>query len=339
MADDVMVDGLVSNGLAAWLAQHLGEAFITSTIQRIGIGHSRAMYRVTAADGSRVVVRIEQGGVFGTTGAEESAVMRGLFDVGYPVAQILIDDPTGEAIGRPLFVMEYLDGADSPGADERAIDGPTAESFVDALSVLHAIDGATLGFHSVPGTPNEATPLQVERWRDVYRSAAASPNPLLEEAAAWLVYHSPPLERLAVVHGDAGPGNFVHRDGRVVALTDWEFSHLGDPAEDWSFCRSMRGSRTMPSDAWLQLFSARAGVHMAEDRWRYWEAFNLFKGACANRTCLGVFEDGRNRAPNMAIIGTALHQVFLRRLVAIVHDDDLDRSLRSARSSSTKPIT
>ena len=344
MAEQVMVDELVTRGLAPWLAQHLGEAFANSTIERIGVGHSRAMYCVTALDGSRVVVRVEQGGVFGTTGAEESAVMRGLFDAGYPVAQILVDDPAGEAIGRPLFVMEYLEGEDAPGADERAIDGPTAQAFVDALSALHHIDGSTLGFHSVPSSPNEATALQVERWRDVYRSSAVSPghgtsNPLLEEAAAWLVHHAPPLERLAVVHGDAGPGNFVHRDGRVVALTDWEFSHLGDPAEDWSFCRSMRGSRTMAAEAWLQLFADRAGVQMTPDRWRYWEAFNLFKGACANRTCLEVFEDGRNRAPNMAIIGTALHQLFLRRLVAIVHDDHLGRSLRAATPPSSKPIT
>ena len=77
---------------------------------------------------------------------------------------------------------------------------------------------------------------------------------------------------------------------------------------------------------------------MTADRWRYWEAFNLFKGACANRTCLEVFEDGRNRAPNMAIIGTALHQVFLRRLVAIVHDERSRSLVACGSSSSTKPI-
>ena len=116
------------------------------------------MYRVTAADGSRVVVRVEQGGVFGTTGAEESAVMRGLFQAGYPVARILIDDPAGEAIGRPLFVMEHLDGADAPGADERAVDEPTVEAFVDALSLLHRLDGSTLRLPHRAGNARRGNP-------------------------------------------------------------------------------------------------------------------------------------------------------------------------------------
>ena len=75
----------------------------------------------------------------------------------------------------------------------------------------------------------------------------------------------------------------------------------------------------MPRERWLQLFREHADVDLSDDEWRYWEAFNLFKGACANRTCLALFESGVNPAPNMAIIGTTLHQVFLRRLVEIVH--------------------
>jgi hypothetical protein len=71
----------------------------------------------------------------------------------------------------------------------------------------------------------------------------------------------------------------------------------------------------MGRDAWLDLFRREAGVDMDVAAFTYWEAFNLFKGACANRTCLTVFEEGRNRAPDMAIIGAALHAVFLRRLV------------------------
>ena len=56
---------------------------------------------------------------------------------------------------------------------------------------------------------------------------------------------------------------------------------------------------------------------MPKDQWDFWEAFNLYKGACANLTCLGLFEAGLNRSPDLAIIGTALHHSFLRRLVDV----------------------
>src|SRR6478735_5861267 len=176
------------------------------------------------------------------------------------------------------------------------------------------MDGRDLGFDLRPTTAAEATAMQIDRWRDVYRSAVTEPVPLLEEAAAWLHLGVPTGGTLGVVHGDAGPGNFVHADGKVVVVTDWEFAHLGDPAEDWAFCLTMRGVRTMSREAWLDLFATHAGVRLTEDEWSYWEAFNLFK-----RACLWLFESGGNRAPNMAIIGTVLHQVFLRRLVDIVH--------------------
>jgi aminoglycoside phosphotransferase (APT) family kinase protein len=79
-------------------------------------------------------------------------------------------------------------------------------------------------------------------------------------------------------------------------VTDWEFAHLGDPAEDWSFCLAMPGSRTLPRATWLALFEEVGGFRMDEDGWTYWEAFNLFKGACANCTCLSLFERGSTRA-------------------------------------------
>lgn len=306
--------------LAEWLHSELAMVLPIS-IARIGTGHSRAMFVATAADDRRVVVRVEQGGVFGTSGAEECRVMRALHRAGYPVAAILREEESGDIVGNPFFVMEFVESAAlaDDAADERAVDRGTAASFVRELDRLHRLDGSGFGFSIVPDAPGDATQLQIERWLAVCRSATETPIPLIEEAAAWLVHHAPPLERLAVVHGDAGPGNFVHSSGRVVAVTDWEFAHLGDPAEDWSFCLAMRGARTLPRDEWLALFAEHAGFTMDEGGWRYWEAFNLFKGACANRTCLRVFEDGRNQAPNMAIIGTALHQVFLRRLVGIVH--------------------
>ena len=309
--------------LGIWVAATLGwppNASITTT--RIGTGHSRAMYVVEASGAAervvaRVVARVEQGGVFGTTSAEECRVMRGLHAAGFPVAEIVAQDLTGTAIGQPVFVMSFIEG--DLHDDERILDHSTAASFVATLAHLHGLDSTALGFDLVPVTPNEATHLQIERWHALVNSSTEHRVPLIDEAAAWLHHFAPPLDRLAVVHGDAGPGNLVHRDGTVLALTDWEFAHLGDPAEDWSFCLTMRGSRTMDRDQWLAMFRDHAGVQFDPATWRYWEAFNLFKGACANRSCLPLFRSGANRSPNLAIIGTTLHQVFLRRLAQIVH--------------------
>ncbi len=303
--------------LMRWLATNVDPSFDGGTLRRIGVGHSRAMYRASATTGQRVVVRVEQGGVFGTDSTEECRVMRSLHSAGYPVAPIIGGDDSGDVIGRPFFVMEFIEG-DEEG-NELEIDQRTAMAFVDSLAELHLLDGTAFGFDLVPGEPSEATRMQIERWHGICRRASGVDDPLIDEAAAWLVHHAPPLDRLSIVHGDAGPGNFVHRDGAVVAVTDWEFAHLGDPAEDFAFCLTMRGPQTMPREAWIELFAERAGFELDERGWRYWEAFNLFKGACANRTCLDLFERGVNPAPNMAIIGTALHQLFLRRLVAIVH--------------------
>jgi hypothetical protein len=83
------------------------------------------------------------------------------------------------------------------------------------------------------------------------------------------------------------------------------------------FLTLMRGSRTMPRDHWLALFEREVGVVIGEGDLRYWGAFNFFKGACANRSCLTAFA-GDNPAPNMAMIGTVLHQTFLRQAADLV---------------------
>jgi hypothetical protein len=73
----------------------------------------------------------------------------------------------------------------------------------------------------------------------------------------------------------------------------------------------------MTADRWRQQISDTVGVDVTDWHLRYWSAFNFFKGACANLTCLQVF-GGPNPAPNMAIIGTALQQTFMRNLAQLV---------------------
>ncbi len=303
-----MDEGRISDYLTA----QTGAPVEVRSVRRLTVGHSRAMFVVETSAG-RLVLRVEQGGVFGTSSGDEFNLMQSLHAAGFPVAQPRWYEPTGDVLGQPFFVMDYVDS--TPPEHERAMDEATAAAFVRTLASLHALDPAK---HLPTVDPAQATHIEIEHWRNVGKSAGGPRLPLLDAAEMWLHQNAPVAPRVSLVHGDAGPGNVLSADGVVVALTDWEFAHVGDPAEDWSFCLSMRGSRTLSRAAWLALFEREAGVRMSDAQWTYWEAFNLFKGACANRTCLALFEAGTNRAPNMAIIGTALHHTFLRRLVDMI---------------------
>lgn len=300
--------------LLAFLNTELGWMNSPVAVRRISEGHSREMVIVAPEGLERVVVRIEQGGVFGTDGSEECRVMSALGNFNIPIAEIVARDLDGSVMGRPFFVMKYVDHDDSLASP--------VNDFIKVLHQLHSIDVRSQLFDGVfalgvPDTARAATIAQIHRWRDTYRASVDQPIELLEKAALWLENHAPDADQVSIIHGDAGPGNFVHDGVKVTALTDWEFSHVGNPLEDWVFCIQMRGSRALPKDEWFGRVKDIAGIEIAEMDWHYWETFNYFKGSCANITCRRLYETGVNPAPNMAIVGTALHRTFLKRLVEL----------------------
>jgi aminoglycoside phosphotransferase (APT) family kinase protein len=303
--------------LQTFFAEKLGRTARIRELRRLAEGHSRQMLLAEVDDGEtrhRYVIRVEQGGIFGTSSAEEYRIMRALHQAGEPVARVRWFEPSERLLGEPFFVMDYVEGEPDPPDDE------TVSEFVATLRRFHNIDfdKAELDFDLKPTCVQDATRMQVDRWLSVYRDGSLLPVPLLEEAAAWLRYHAPSDGPLCVVHGDPGPGNFVHAGGKILALTDFEFCHLGDPREDWVFCAVMRGPRVLDQQGWIELYRNVAGVELTAEQWHYWKAFNLFKGAAANTTALRVFCEGGNPAPNLAIVGTALHQSFLRQLTELI---------------------
>ena len=277
--------------------------------RRMPGGHSRAMFDVSTSAG-RYVVRIERGGVFGTSSEAEVGLMQSLHAAGFPVAKVRWFEPTGKVLGQPFFVMDYIE-ADRSG-DGRPVDDATATAYVRCLARLHALEPTA---HLPAVDRDQSTHILIEHWRNLGKSTGAPRVPLLDAAEMWLHQNAPPPKRVSLVHGDAGLGNMLSSNGEVIELTDWEFGHVGDPAEDWSNCMSIRGSKAMSAESWRGLFEREAGVKMSKEHWEYWEAFNLYKAACADRSCLGLFESGRNRSPDLAIIGAARHHMYLRRLV------------------------
>ena len=238
--------------------------------------------------------------------------MRALHAAGVPVAPVRWVETSPAPLGQPFFVMDLVDGGS-------AVDDAVLSALLVELDRVHRVDPALLSpALGPPPSPQAAVAGQVERWAGVYRQSVPGPVPLLEEAAAWLGRHLRPTGPLAVVHGDPGPGNLLSRDGRVSALTDWEFVHYGDAAEDWAYLAAIRGRKIMSPGQWYARIGDVVGVRHPATTWHAWEVFNQFKGACANLTALRLFRDGVATTPNLLAIGTAVHARFLRQLADLV---------------------
>ena len=303
----VHVSGDEQARLADWLSERAGERVDVVGATVIGGGFSRRMWRATVRQAGAercVIVRIEQGGMFGTDTVTEVAVMRAVHGAGYSVPVVEEVEESGAVLGEPFFVMEAVPGVvrlDDQGLDD----------IIRSVAELHRVPVTVLDASG--RTPEQVVSDNIEGWRRMYR--AHSPElPLIELGADWLQEHLVPTGATVIVHGDAGPGNALFDPERGLTTIDWEFAHVGDAAEDWAYLALIRGRRIMDGDSWKARLHAVAGVAYTPEQWRTWLAFKHLRGACVNLTARTVFENGPRRTADQLAIGVAVHLRSLSQL-------------------------
>lgn len=169
-------------------------------------------------------------GVEPYTTHREAQVYRAIAGVDIRAPRLIAEHPKIQAIltDRAPGIAEFRRLTDAP--IKQAI---AAEVMTD-LARLHAHPAAGIvldgGGHGSRIADHVA--IELEIWRAMY-DEAGRPDPLLDLAFSWLRDNMPdPDGPVVLVHGDAGPGNFLFEAGHLTALIDWELAHLGDPMED-----------------------------------------------------------------------------------------------------------
>jgi aminoglycoside phosphotransferase (APT) family kinase protein len=129
-------------------------------------------------------------------------------------------DADGEVFAVSCLVVDYIEGGREWGpADETEFVGRLAT----VLAEIHRVDSAQASFlrervdigAEVPARrPDE--PAEWQRIREVLESALPLPR----------------RNRSVLLHGDFWPGNTLWKDGRLVAVIDWEDAAIGDPLAD-----------------------------------------------------------------------------------------------------------
>jgi aminoglycoside phosphotransferase (APT) family kinase protein len=296
--------------LAAALATRIVGFERLVTAERLSGGASQETYRIDAVVAGQAVRYALRRAAGGETGrpegrpglAVEARLMEVARSAGVPEPRVVAELEGADGVGDG-FVMEWLDGetlgariARSPELDE--IRPRLAYQCGQILATIHGIDPEATGL----STHLETVPTErfvTEMWHQYQQ--LATPQPMIDFTARWLLDHLPPEAEPRLVHNDFRNGNLmVDPHAGVIAVLDWEVSHLGDPGRDlgWICTNSWRfGRHEFPVGGFGRYedlfagYSSVAGVEVDPAAVRFWEVFGSFWWAVG---CLKMADHWRN---------------------------------------------
>ncbi|MCV7205643.1 phosphotransferase family protein [Mycolicibacterium peregrinum] len=312
----------LSSDMLAWVEDVVG-ATVTAVDRRPGGGRREAWFvDVACADGSTLELFLRydrtdpsaSGDPF--TLRREAAFFSAMAGSAVPVPHIYAVHPVEQAILSDRVAGEaWFSRLKDP--DERVV---VATDFMRILAALHGLDPERLQLDSErgPGTLPEFVAAEIDRWEAFYRTSEAAPDPLIEVGFAWLKANIPAAQGpVVIVHGDAGPGNFLYSGGRVCAVLDWELAHLGDPHDDlaWVSVRAVQEPFTDLVDRFDD-YARFSGRPVDISRVRYYRVFAELRILVLSHRTIG-HTDPLGEVGN-ALIYTALHRRLFGEAMADV---------------------
>ena len=148
--------------------------------------------------------------------ADEFRLLQVLESAGLPAPIPRYLDAGGEIFSVPCLVVDHVHGEPALAAAEEK---ELVIQLATVLAEIHRIDRSSADVSFLPevvALPPARPSTDELRVRDVLEAAL----PL------------PPRNLPVLLHGDFWPGNTLWRDGRLVAVIDWEDAAIGDPLAD-----------------------------------------------------------------------------------------------------------
>jgi aminoglycoside phosphotransferase (APT) family kinase protein len=282
-------------------------------------GASKEAWAVDS-EGRQLLIRRAAGGVIhqGTLTLEhEFEVLRAAHEAGVKVPEPIAY--LGEVEGREAFVMERITGET---IGRRIVKQPPLGldvQMAEELAKIHAIRRERLPFLEQGD--------QVARFYDELDSVG-EPHPAIELGLHWVKERLPRHREPVVVHGDWRIGNIAVDENGIVAVLDWEFSHLADPVEDlaWPLVRAWRfgaDDRRLGGigevEPYIERYSELTGVEVTAEELLTWEVFGNVKWATGCLTQSRRHFNGQERSVELAVLGRLAAEMEYELLDLIEH--------------------
>lgn len=109
----------------------------------------------------------------------------------------------------------------------------------------------------------------LESYLSMFLSAPHTPSPATAAVFRWLIENIPESDiPSCLVHGDIGFHNMLLDGGELVAVLDWEFAHIGHPAEDLAYAYNA-GANDLDWPRVIRAYEAAGGTVIPERQFEY----------------------------------------------------------------------
>jgi aminoglycoside phosphotransferase (APT) family kinase protein len=301
-----------------------------SKLQLLAGGASKEAWALDleTSDGVReLIVRRAGGGAMNL----EQLSLEGEFRViqAARAASVTVAEPVAylpDLLGREAFVSVRLRGET---VGRRVVNRPELEAaraalpsrLADELARIHSVSLTGLEFlpgsRTVSGARHNIERLYAEL------DATREPHPILELALSWLSQHEPSSHGHVLVHGDFRIGNLMVSERELIGVLDWEFAHVGDPAEDlaWTLIRAWRFGQDDKHlggigdvEPYLERYNALTGRDVSLETLFYWEVLGNVKWAVGALSQARRHLDGHERNVELAVLGRLSAEMELELL-------------------------
>ncbi|WP_159979070.1 MULTISPECIES: phosphotransferase family protein [unclassified Novosphingobium] len=274
-----------------------------------GFGKETILFAVSGeAFSGEFVMRRDPGGNDSLTNDchevfREYPVIKAAFERGFPAPDALwVDTEHALVPGGDFIVMRKSPGrlgGDIFGA-AATVPARFADVLGDIAARLHTLEPLEeLGTLSSFISPDlwhlprsEAARRYIAGWYDYYRSEVHTPSPALCAIFSWLLDNVPRREgRAALLHGDFGFHNFLFEDDELSAVLDWEFAHIGDPAEELGYI-AMATEGAMDWDRFMAAYRAGGGDDVDPQALRFYRVWAHVRNAAAGNILATRFSNG-----------------------------------------------
>lgn len=230
-----------------------------------------------------------------------------------PVAETLWQEPDAKFFGTPVIAVALVQGSNdfSPALGDPVLARQFATELARAMATLHNMPlqrttaGPLIERHAKGHVETE-----VKRWYDEMSRWKLGPEPVLESVFAWLLNNIPePTGPSAMIHGDIGFHNMLMNEGRLAALLDWEYAHIGDPSEDVVYSRffveQMIGWRDF-----IDIYVEHGGIAPTAEQERFYAVWQSARNAAGCLKNESIFLTRENADIKLGVSGLTFKPRF-----------------------------